>query len=453
MKLAATLNNTNASEVHLEEGENISLSGPGSVTAKQGTVSYESSDREILKVTSGGKLTALKEGKAKVRAYTAAAGRKFVSDWKEIIVTADSASGNMPEAIALTGGKETSSTIGETIQYTAQLAPAGINADVTWSVVDAATQNTTSCATISQSGVLTTVSNGVVEVIASTANGLDARKLLVINKGSRVKSSKLEIENRDDTNWSLTEDGGIQIKAQPQGLYKEQTAKNVFLYQPEGDMTKVEATVKLHGRTVKGWQEAGLVFYQGEDDYFSIERKHSGYGESGGSSSPKIKITVEDDRLSDDSKVYEGDGVNDPGTDDIWLKLVKKGNTLSDLEAYYKTSESGAWIKREIPLSSGKISGKPNLSMPLTNSFRIGFITGVNDSVSERTPFVFSDFKIKIGDGAEQTIDLSYDNTAPTASGVRTVYDEETKELGAEYTFADANSSQGDAKHKTAHMC
>lgn len=439
LKLAAILRSTDADEVHLGEGENISLNGPGGVTAKQATLTYESSDKEVLKVTSGGKLTALKEGTAKVRACTVAAGRKFVSDWKEITVTSGGASGDMPTGITLTGGKDTSNTLGETIQYTAQLAPAGSNAAVTWSVIDAATQNATDCATITQTGALTTAANGVVEVVASTANGLEARKLLVINKGG--KTTGLDIVNRDDANWSFTDEGNIQINAQPQGLYKEQTARNVFLYQPEGDMTKVEATVKLHGKTVTGYQEAGLIFYQGEDDYFSIERKHSG---AANNANGKIKVTVEDDRT--DAKVYEGNGVDDPGTEDIWFKLVKNGNTLSDLEAYYKTSESGTWIKREIPLDNGNISGKADLAMPLTNSFKIGFITGANTQVTERTPFVFSDLKVKIGDGQEQTIDLSYDNTAPVASDVRTVYNEETKALSAEYTFADADSNQGDTK-------
>lgn len=320
---------------------------------------------------------------------------------------------------------------GETRQYRAILTPGGVNPWVSWRVIDADTQGSTVCASIDSAGKLTAKADGAVELVARTANGLEARKLVIINKGSKVPT--MDILNSDRENWSVTgeEQDQVEIKAQPSGLFKEQEPKNLFLYTPGESMEKVEATVKMHGKTTGRWQEAGLVFFQGEDDYFSVGRKHANSDPDG-----KIKVTVEDERESDDW-VYEGEGEDAPPEADIWLKLVKEGNTLEGLRAYYKTSEDGEWKERKyvgdttVSWQEDLKAKRPNIRMPLTDSFQIGFVTGGDSGVTWRDSFVFSDFRLRINDGVEQRIPLTEDNLIPHAKGAACMYDETEGTLNA----------------------
>ncbi len=329
----------------------------------------------------------------------------------------------LPQAVSI-AGDSIINVHGETKQYRAVLTPGGVNPWVSWRVVDADTQAGTACASIDSAGRLTANADGAVELVARTANGLEARKLIIINKGGKVPV--MDILNSDRENWSVTGEtqDRIEIKAQPSGLFKEQEPKNLFLYTLGESMEKVEATVKMHGKTTGRWQEAGLIFFQGEDDYFSVGRKHANSDPDG-----KIKVTVEDARDSDDW-VYEGEGEDAPPETDIWLKLVKEGNTLDGLRAYYKTSEDGEWKERKYVGGSTTTwqedlkAKRPNIRMPLTDSFQIGFVTGGDSGVTWRDSFVFSDFRVRINDGAEQQIPLTEDNQVPFALGAVCIYDE-----------------------------
>lgn len=349
---------------------------------------------------------------------------------------------NLPKSISLEGDSIIN-TYGEVKKYYAVLSPEGVNPLVKWKVVDAADQGQTDCAEIDAEGNLTVKSDGAIELVAKTAGGLEARKLVIINRGTKVPT--MEILNPDRNNWRITGENQdeIEIKAQPSSLFKEQEGKNVFLYAPGGDMKKVEATVKMHGRTTGRWQEAGLIFYQGEDDYFFLGRKHANSNPAG-----KIKVTVEDDRKSDEW-VYEGEGETAPDGEDLWFKLVKEGDTLDGLKAYYKTEEDGEWKERkfvqdtELTWVEDLKAKRPAIQMPLTDSFRIGFVTGGDSGVTWRDPFVFSDFKLRINDGMWQDIPLTEDNQAPSAVSAVCAYDAAAGEISAVLEgFFDANGDR-----------
>ncbi|MEY8427345.1 NPCBM/NEW2 domain-containing protein [Lachnospiraceae bacterium 46-15] len=314
---------------------------------------------------------------------------------------------NMPTAVSISGDT-TINVHGTAKQYTANLTPAGANPMVTWRALDPVSGNDADCASIDASGRLTASADGVVELQVVTANGLEARKLVVINKGGKTPELEVVDLNENGGNWSITESGSVRIKAMSQGLWDTQKASNIFLKSPGKDLTNVEATLKMRGVTNSGYQEAGLIFYKNDDNYTAVERKHGG-------GSPKLKLQNEVNRAPS-----ETGNVTSPSQEDIWFKLKKTGNTL---EGFYSLDGS-TWNTVANSVTNANLGA----------DFKIGFMAA--DGSGSRKEFEFLELTI---DGVN--IPLAADNHAPSASGASCAYDAEAGRLTAALTgFTDADS-------------
>lgn len=74
-------------------------------------------------------------------------------------------------------------------------------------------------------------------------------------------------------------------------------------------------TVKMTGRTVQRWAEAGLVLYYDDNNYVTVQRKHN-------NGNPTITAVVEKNGVGEESR-----RVTDPANDSVWLKLTRTGTT------------------------------------------------------------------------------------------------------------------------------
>ncbi|MFI6962750.1 Ig-like domain-containing protein [Streptomyces sp. NPDC050255] len=77
------------------------------------------------------------------------------------------------------------------------------------------------------------------------------------------------------------------------------------------------ATVRMSGRTQRGYMEAGLLLYRGDDDYLALQRKHN-------SGSPTLTLSSERAGLAE-----EPDRTSDPAQDDLWLRLQRTGDSVT----------------------------------------------------------------------------------------------------------------------------
>ena len=410
LKLGGSIANMSRSDITMGPDENISIGGNAVTLPSVEKISYESSDDSIVQVTSAGVAVGLREGTAKVRACATAAGRKFVSDWRTIIVSGTAE--NMPTSLSVSGGKDFSNQYGEKIQYNAQ---ADADTSITWSVVDADTQSTSTHASIDRNGKLMTISDGAVEVVATAANGLEARKLLVISKDGARLASGWEILEEDTAGWEIAGENQIRIYTQPRGIWTDwqQMPKNIFLNMSEGNLENVTATIRMNGKTLGEYEEAGLLFYKDADNYVTIQRKHR-------NGDPKIVMVTETNGAGNEQSA---DNVEQ---EDVWFKLEKRENTVT---GYYST-DGNNWTK----------AADYTDQTQLGNSFKIGFITGngTEDSTA-RTPFTFSEFTIN-----GEKVALTEFNTAPSASEVSC--DDTEGKLNAAWNFSDA---EDDAEGKT----
>ncbi|NBH15409.1 DUF1349 domain-containing protein [Lachnospiraceae bacterium] len=405
LKLGGSKDNMEDSDIKVNT-DGIAIGGNAQIIPAVGMVSYETVENDgVIQVSHTGKVTALKDGTAKVRAYTITGGKKFVSDWKTITVGKPE---NASIAITANPNKETTQVHGEEIQYSAQVTPSSDT--VTWAVKDAATGGETIHATMDANGKLTTVSDGAVEIVATTASGLEARKLLVINKGAAMLGKRITVENESNANqgnWKITDSNTIVTKALAGGIWATQRANNIFSTSLN-DAENVEVTVKLHNKTQSNYQEAGLLLFKDTDNYVFIGRKH-------GNNSPKIQVVTENAGTGN-----EGAGVSDTGVpDELYLKLVKKGTKV---QAYYST-DGNTWTER----------GDEKESSQICSGLKVGFYAAGGGNHE----FEFSDLTIKIGDEAAENIPLAFENTAPSASNVTCSY--ANGMLSAESQFADSN--------------
>ena len=363
-----------------------------------GQVYYQSSDGKVATVTDNGVVRAVKEGTVTMTPYLVAGERKFPGT--PIILTVSGKSDvTMPTEITISSDKET--TDGANVQYMASVK----DSTVTWSVVDAKTGKATDKATISNTGLLTPKASGVVEVVAKTVNGLEARKLLSIQMNGLTLGNGFTIDSEQKDGWSIPAENKIEIKALKGGLWNTQTMHNLFGYKVD-NAENVEVTIKMEGLTQSNWDEAGLIFFKDGDHYVSIERKH-------GNNSPKIKLVNEPDRNSP-SEVGESNVTENT----VWFKLKKAGDKVTG--SYSKDGEN--WTD---------VSTVTNAN--LGNSFKIGMLAGTGSN-SSNAKFTFSELKV---DNKTVNLTANVKDSLPTATANVTYKQAENKvEVSHELTGA-----------------
>ena len=154
-----------------------------------------------------------------------------------------------------------------------------------------------------------------------------------------------------------------------QGLWNTQVASNIIVSGENTDRGTGEFTaiVKMSGKTVREYDEAGLFIYKDNDNYVAVERKH-------GNNTPKIHVVTETNKNPN-----EDQNTSNPDETDIWLKLVKSGDTFT---GYYSTNKTD-WTPVGSSITNSTIG----------NSFGVALIAGTGSN-TKGTPFTFSDLEI-----------------------------------------------------------
>ncbi|MGG7213893.1 InlB B-repeat-containing protein [Clostridium nigeriense] len=406
LKLNASLSNMNSNDVEIEEKENIVLNGSTNLLNPVGKIYYESTDENIITVSNSGKVIAVGQGNADVIAYRIVGGRKFESNVISFKVS-DGSGVNYPNYISINSDIE-NANIGDKINYIANVAPENASKEITWSVVDSKTGQATDAATITKTGELTTNKNGVVEVIATTVNGLESRKLLVIQDNKLTLASDFTVINPNNEKWSILGEDKIQLLAQSGSLWSTGTTNNIIATEVDKDLTNVSVTLKVKGKTKSGWDESGLIFYNDNDNYVSVERKHA-------NGSPKIHVVNEEK-----GNPNEDNPKSNIDAEEIYYKLEKKGN---EFIGYY-SEDYVNWIEIRRVTNSG-----------LGNDFKIGIIAASGNGTN--TPFEFSELKI---DGENKP--FTEIGVAPSVENIKLNYNEERNVVSAQYDFISSSEER-----------
>ena len=184
----------------------------------------------------------------------------------------------------------------------------------------------------------------------------------------KVLAKDLTVKKPRDGGYSVSGDS-VTIKAMGQGLWATQTANNVIVSGENvnrGDGT-FTAIVKMSGKTVNNWDEAGLFIYKDDDNYVAVERKH-------GTNSPKVHVVTEAN-----GSANEDQNTENPNAEAIWLKLEKSGNTFTG----YCSVDKENWTKVGNSITNDKIG----------NSFGVALVAGTGNS-TKGTAFTFSDLEV-----------------------------------------------------------
>ena len=184
----------------------------------------------------------------------------------------------------------------------------------------------------------------------------------------KILSKALTVKNATEGGYSVSGES-VTIKAMGQGLWNTQVASNIIVSGENTDRGTGEFTaiVKMSGKTVREYDEAGLFIYKDNDNYVAVERKH-------GNNTPKIHVVTETNKNPN-----EDQNTSDSTETDIWLKLVKSGDTFT---GYYSTDKA-KWTQVGSSITNSTIG----------NSFGVALIAGTGNN-TKGTPFTFSDLEI-----------------------------------------------------------
>ncbi|WP_326734125.1 glycosyl hydrolase family 28-related protein [Streptomyces sp. NBC_01022] len=127
------------------------------------------------------------------------------------------------------------------------------------------------------------------------------------------------------------------------------------------------ATVRMSGRTQRGYMEAGLLLYRGDDDYLALQRKHN-------AGSPTLTLSSEQG-----GRAQEPDRAPDPGQDDLWLRLQRTGDSVT---ASYSLDGTG-YTRLGEPVDASWLQDA-----------RFGVLAEVESVSDSDTPFRFNDFTV-----------------------------------------------------------
>lgn len=372
--------------ISIDKNEGIKI-GTDNKSPAVGNVYYQSSDESVVTVSGSGRVSAVGEGVAKVKAYSLQDGRRFESDEVTFYV-GEGQGAVLPERIHITSDGDSITSINGTLQFHAEVFPAdAVDQSVTWSVLDPVTGEASQAAVIDNSGLLTARHEGAVIVKASTINQVQATSLAVISTpASGGLKDNWQIVREDRNGWKLAEDAdALSVLAQGNSLWATgNSVKNIITTEFTGSGDDVTAVVKLSGKTGADYDEAGLIFYQDDDNYTAVQRKH-------GTGSPVLAVVNEQG-----GSPSENPSLPDMENEDIYLKLVKSG---TDITGYYRAGENEEW-------TSIRTVSNPGLG----NSFRAGILVGGGNS---STWFTLSEMSVN-------GMDYGFKNTnhAPSAADI-----------------------------------
>ena len=296
-------------------------------------VQYVSTDESVVRVDgASGTIEAVAPGHAQVYASMVASdGSVFESN--RVDITVSDGQGAAAESVRVSAPQDILRTAGETMQLSAETIPAEAGAELTWTVADAATGEATEAATVDADGVLTAVRDGVVEVRATSANGVSGSMLVSISIGGSTIIPAIEAEVPGL--WEIGSPDTLTLTVPDQnGFFDGRNQQQNVVTFPIADGEHFEATVKVTGNTHETYEEMGFGILKDFDNFVACQKKnHLG----------TLLVTESNAQGSEDHRVGK-DGQGGFYYDDaIYFKIVKDG---SHFEGYYKRTTEGAdWVK------------------------------------------------------------------------------------------------------------
>ncbi|MET9674543.1 DUF1349 domain-containing protein [Streptomyces sp. NPDC006482] len=127
------------------------------------------------------------------------------------------------------------------------------------------------------------------------------------------------------------------------------------------------ATVRMSGRTQRGYMEAGLILHRGDDDYIALQRKHN-------AGSPTLTLSSERGGWAE-----EPHRAPDPGQQDLWLRLQRTGDSVT---ASYSL-DGTAFTRLGDPIDASWLQ-----------SARFGVLAEVESASDTDVPFRFAGFTV-----------------------------------------------------------
>ncbi|MFG2561975.1 DUF1349 domain-containing protein [Streptomyces sp. NPDC048496] len=179
--------------------------------------------------------------------------------------------------------------------------------------------------------------------------------------------------NTDD--WSVVRDQPDHRALQPTDTLALTPTGHGFLWAGQNSARNVlltgvgngtgTATVKMTGRTTRGYMEAGLVLYRGDNDYIALQRKHN-------QGTPTLTVSTEHD-----GSPAEPVRIPDPAQQDVWLRLERTGTSVTasySLDGTTFTAVGG-------PIDASSLG-----------EARFGVLAEAENASAADTPFLFSGF-------------------------------------------------------------
>ncbi|MEF3404787.1 DUF1349 domain-containing protein [Agromyces sp. CCNWLW203] len=120
----------------------------------------------------------------------------------------------------------------------------------------------------------------------------------------------------EPSRWSAVATDSIRLLSGGNGLWATQNAASMLL-RDSGSTAPTEAVVKMTGSTKSSYEEAGLIFYVNDDNYVALQRKHA-------NGNPQLALVTEAG-----GSPNENTRINSPAQEDLWLKIVRGGNTFT----------------------------------------------------------------------------------------------------------------------------
>lgn len=278
---------------------------------------------------------------------------------------------------------------------------------------------------VDENGEVVAVGEGTAEVkafVVSDTRAYESNSITFNIQGEENKkvelksilglSNKWSIIREDNSKWRLIDDNSISIMTSGGSLWATgNSANNIFLTDVLEDQNNYTLTCKMKGKTQSGYEEAGIVIYNDDDNYVAIQRKHN-------NGNPTINVVTEDSGSPNESRV-----VTDIEQDEIYFKLEKKDNIV---KGYYSI-DGIQWIQ----------VGKDLTNNGASNNTKVGILTANPNQSHE---FVFSDFKIndeKVNFGEEiVSNELGLSDLNINGAGLTTKFDTNIENYNAKVPYS-----------------
>ena len=344
------------SHIEIDVGESASLSASISpADAEYSFINWSSSNTGVASVSGSGlyaTVTGTGVGETSISATTdnGVSGVCDVKVW-----------GTSPTSISLSG--VSGIYIGNTQQLYASFIPDGHHSSVSWA------SDNTKVATVSQSGLVTALSSGMVTITATTANGLKATKTITVTEPPFSFDSTDPVNGKTDVSVLVQPSAVFSLN-----LYEGKEFSGIALYEGTTGNTKVAGSFSISGKELRfkpskalkpytayslsipanalknEWGTAfptpiAVNFTTGAllDMTLGVSEK-PGYVNKGDAISliasetdAEIRYTLDGTEPSEKSRLYTTPvTVNNPVT--LWAKAFKDGYVTPQVKAEYKIS-------------------------------------------------------------------------------------------------------------------